>query len=139
MPSISVKVPVVKVIVALEKKLKELKDALADYPKLKAEHKKAVEAWRKSAASHITGTPDDISVYRHGCSNGKIKVEITYLVKESLVGKEPEAPDDPDCASWRQTSASTKITEIEQALRLLKMSDDEYVNASTFKKVSEYL
>ena len=35
--------------------------------------------------------------------------------------------------------ARYEVTEIENAIRILKMTDEEFVNASTFKQVAQYL
>jgi hypothetical protein len=49
--------------------------------------------------------------------------------------KLPEKPS----MELEQELARYEAQEIENAIRILKMTDEEFVNASTFKQVAQYL
>ena len=59
---------------------------------------------------------------------------VTYTFPK---GSAPEAPEAKDLYSERVYKSVVEA--IENALRMLALSDDEFVNASTIKSVSEYL
>lgn len=130
MASINVKVPTKKVIVALEKRLKQIQDKKAAHE----QYQKDAEAWHKSLTSlDPTGwkvaNTRVLSSYR----NGKQVLEIEYEVPKSVVSSRPKEVEGLD---WHERNA---IEELENAIRILKMTDEEVVSASTFKAVSKFL
>lgn len=146
MASINVKVPVARVIVALEKKLTDMVKAEADYEKALTAHEAASAKWQKSVLAAVKGKLADAAVSvsdnRSNYSaalgrwvvSGK-SVTISIDVENGVLANEPEAPTKPEhMGRWDGTKA-----DIENAIRILKMTDEVHVNASTFKAVSKFL
>jgi hypothetical protein len=133
--SINIRVPVAKIIASLEAKVKEFKDI----PKKQKAHEKAMVEWRKQVTTLISDNADASEVATHsdcyGVPRGQIKVELTFFLKKSAVPEQPK----PDFEYPRFGNPDSQITEIENALRMLKMTDEDYVNASTFKSISRFL
>ena len=63
--------------------------------------------------------------------------EIEFDNNVLAVDKEPE--QDPKYRGYYAGNTQTAIEELENAIRILEMSDDEFVNASTMKSISQYL
>jgi hypothetical protein len=146
MPSINVKVPVARVILALEKKLTEMVKAEADYEKAEAAHNITKAKWEKSVLAAVKGKLADAvvsvselrgnysSALGRWTSTGK-SVSIAIEVGNDVISDEPEAPSKPEhMGRWDNTKA-----DLENAIRILKMTDELHVNASTFKAVSKFL
>ena len=135
----AVKVQTTKVIKALEEALKIRDKKFADSKKAEAEHKKAVEKWNddlkklvKSPKAKVT----EANTYERWHQKNEVEQEISVTIKvpRSLVPKEPESP-----SNYHERVYKDEVEEINNALRLLRMTDQEYVNASTMKSVSQYL
>ena len=137
--SISVKVKVSTLISSLEKALKEREQRFANQEKEQALYEKAKEAYNLAILKLIKskGVVTDASRNRWYSSNTKkntVEFQVTMELPKVALPKEPEHPEAyPDHRYERET------TEIKQAIRVLKMTEQEYVNASTLKSVSEYL
>jgi hypothetical protein len=143
MKGMNVKVPVARVIAKLEAKLAQYAKETADYEKAKEKHEADHAKWVKGAVAAIkkgTLTKTDVCRGNREWSNGQFvdvtkMVSLTYEINANLIGAEPEAPDQP---SHKHRYSST-VSDIENAIRILQLTDDEHVNATTFKAVSQYL
>ena len=137
--SISVKVKVSTLISSLEKALVEREQRFANQEKEMATYEKAKEAYNLAILKLIKskGVVTDASRTRWYSSNSKSKTvefSVTMELPKTALPKEPEQPEAyPDHRFEREAG------EIKQAIRVLKMTEQEYVNASTLKSVSEYL
>jgi hypothetical protein len=136
----AVKVQTTKVIKALEEALKIRDKKFADSEKAGVEYEKALVKYRddlkklvKSPKAKVT----EASTYHrwHSSKNAsEQEVSVTITIPTSLVPKEPE-----NKANYHERTYQNEVEEINNALRLLRMTDQEYVNASTMKSVSQYL
>ena len=137
--SISVKVKVSTLISSLEKALTEREQRFVNQEKEQARYEKEKEAYNSAILKLIKskGVVTDASRNRWYSSNTKkntVEFQVTMELPKVALPKEPEHPEAyPDHRYERET------TEIKQAIRVLKMTEQEYVNASTLKSVSEYL
>jgi hypothetical protein len=130
--AISVKVATTKVIKALETKLEDSKKAIASNEKKRKDYEKVEKAYSKEVADIATKHISKAEVSSHENWRGEVNVNI--LLPANTV-KLPEKPQ----IDLERELGSYEITEIENAIRILKMTDEEYVNASTFKQVAQYL
>jgi ribosomal protein L11 methylase PrmA len=132
--SISVKIPTTKLISALEAKLKEYQDMKDNYDSLKAKHEKAMEAWKKEVAKLVAPSSLGSIVVndRHWRTN-EHEIHMIYNIKSSDIPKQPEAPK---MFSYIEREA---VDQIENALRILRMTDQEEVSTSTYNAVAQYL
>ena len=135
--SISVKIPTARVIKALEASLAKLE---ADYTSQEAnevKYNKAMEKWRKEVAkfamSHFAKAENLRTNYRSW--NKTLNVDFDLTVNESDFPKEPEK----DYVTLHQHSYNEQKEEIANAIRILKMTDEETVNTSTYNAIARYL
>jgi hypothetical protein len=134
--AISVKIATTKVIKALEAKLVEVRADYASQETNQAKHKKAVEKWQKEigklALSAISKAEEVTANTRY---NGNINVSFE-LPKGTL--ELPEAPQ-ADFTTMHQWQYKETCDEIENAIRILKMTDEEVVSTSTYNAIARYL
>jgi len=139
--SLSVKVKTTALIKALEEALDKREKRWANQEKEMARHKKEVEAYNASILKLVKagkGTIHDISENKWATRNDKNSTTITFSAEiklpKSVMPVEPKEIDE-----MRESTYKMETDDISQALRILKMTDQEYVNASTYKSVAEYL
>jgi len=135
--AIQVKIATTKVIKALEAKLAQLN---ADYTKQdenEAKYQKAREKWQKEigkwAVANFAKAENIRTNYRNW--NKTLNVDFDLVVDEKDFPKEPEK-------DFEQIHAHTyreMKDEMENAIRILKMTDEETVNASTYNAIARYL
>lgn len=133
--SINVKVSTAKVVKALETALAERNKMIADHAKAQEAHKKQIAEWEKAVVEHIKAGKAKVSDVSHN-SNWRTETQearVTITLPASLAL--PEQPRQ-DYADWQVKS---DIEELENAIALLKMTDEEYVSTSTYKGVARLI
>lgn len=140
MSKLAVKIKTSTLIEALEKALAEREKRWANQEKAEAEFQKEMEAYNqallklvKSGKGKITDASEGYS-FRH---NKKSKVQdfnVTVEIPKNLVPKMPEQAE-----TYREYEYKNETKEISSSIRVLKMTDQEYVSASTYKSVTQYL
>jgi hypothetical protein len=135
--AIQVKIATPKVIKALETKLAQLQ---ADYTKQdenEAKYQKALEKWRKEigkwAIANFAKAENLRTNYRQW--NKTLNVDFDLIVDEKDFPKEPEK----DYEQIHQHTYREMKEEMENAIRILKMTDEETVSASTYNAIARYL
>jgi hypothetical protein len=134
--AINVKIATTKVIKALESALDKLNKDFASQEANEAKHDKAVKAWNKEigklALAQISKA-EDLSA--HTRYNGEIQVSFS-LPKNAI-----ELPAEPkkDYVSIHEWQYRENKEEIENAIRILKMTDEELVSTSTYNAIARYL
>jgi hypothetical protein len=135
--AITVKVATPKVIKALEARLAELENNYATQEAKEAKHTKAVEAWKKEigkwAIANFSKAENLRTNYRNW--NNTLNVDFDIITKEGTFPAEPEK----DFETIHQHSYREMKEDITNALTILKMTDEETVNASTMKQIAKYL
>ena len=135
--AISVKIATPKVIKALEAKLAELNTNYANQEANEAKYAKAREEWQKElsayAVANISKAENFRTNYRSWSNNLNIDFDLT--VTQSELPKEPER----DFEQMGSHTYREMKEEIENAIRILKMTDEEVVNTSTYNAVARYL
>ena len=134
---ISVKIATAKVIKALETRLAQLQ---ADYTKQdenEAKYQKSLEKWRKDigkwAIANFTKAENLRTNYRS--YNRTLNVDFDIVVDEKDFPKEPEK----DYEQIHVHTYREMKEEMENAIRILKMTDEETVSASTYNAIARYL
>ncbi len=134
--AISVKIATTKVIKALENKLAEIKKNKANQKVNEEKHRKAVEKWQKEvgklALSAISKAEDISAGTRY---NGEINVQFTLPKGTIELPAEPEK----DFDTFHEWQYKEMVEEIENAIRILKMTDEETVSTSTYNAIARYL
>jgi len=130
--AISVKVATTKVINALETKLADSKKAIVNNEKKRKDYEKVEKAYSKEVADLVFKQISKAEVSAH--ENWRNEVNVTITLPAGSI-KLPEKPS----IDLERELGQYEIQEIENAIRILKMTDEEFVNASTFKQVAQYL
>ena len=135
--AITVKVATPKVIKALENRLAKLEKDYAEQTANEAKHTKAYEAWKKEigkwAIANFAKAENLRTNYRQW--NNNLNVDFDIVVKAGDFPLEPEKDFEVI-----HTHTYKEIKEdISNALTILKMTDEETVNASTMKQIAKYL
>jgi hypothetical protein len=135
--AISVKIATPKVIKALETRLAELEKNYATQGENEAKHAKAIEKWRKEvgkwAIANFSKAENLRTNYRSW--NNNLNVDFDIVVKEGDFPKEPEK----DFEVIHSHTYNEQKEEMTNAIRILKMTDEEVVNTSTYNAVARYL
>jgi hypothetical protein len=135
--AISVKIPTARVITALEQSLNKLELDWTSQEANEAKYEKARKEWQKEvidyAVANIKKAENFRTNYRHWSNNLNIDFDLTVSEKE--LPKEPEK----DFVTLHQHSYNEQKEEMANAIRILKMTDEEVVNTSTYNAVARYL
>jgi hypothetical protein len=135
--ALTVKVPVTKVIEALEASLTTLETNYTAQEANEAKYQKAREAWIKEiqafAIENVKKAVNLRTNYRAWSST--LNIDYDIMVNEKDLPKEPEK----DFVTIHHHEYKESKEEIASALRILKMTDEEFVAASTMKAISKYL
>ena len=135
--AIQVKIATPKVIKALETKLAELNANFAKQDENEAKYRKAYEKWQKEIAKWAVaqfGKAENIRTNFRSW-NETLNVDFDIKTKDSDFPKEPEKEYEE---IHRHTYNEMK-EEMENAIRILKMTDEETVNTSTYNAIARYL
>lgn len=134
---ITVKVPTAKLIAQLEAKLTEMDNYRESYPILKEAYNKKVTEWEqavltKAKKSLSSARDTDVSVNHYGTPN----IKVLFIFDPADLPARPKYEDsvDPSSYKWKED-----YEELSQAIRLLKMTDDEVVSTATYRSVTRFL
>ena len=136
--AISVKIATPKVIQALESALIKLEADYSAQEQNEAKYQKAYEKHRKEivayAIANIKKAENIRTNYRSWNGTLNIDYDITGI-SESDLPKEPQR----DFVQMHQHEYREQKAEMQNAIRILKMTDEEVVNTSTYNAVARYL
>jgi hypothetical protein len=136
--AISVKIATPKVIKALEASLAKLESDYSSQEANEAKYKKQYEKYQKEVVAFAVANIKKAENFRTGFRswNGTLNIDfdITGLTEADLP-KQPEK----DYVTMHQHTYNDQKEEIANAIRILKMTDEEVVNTSTYNAVARYL
>ena len=134
---ISVKIATAKVITALENRLVELEANYKNQGEAEAKYQIALEAWKKElfafAIANVAKAENLRTNYRNW--NNNLNVDFDIVVKEGEFPAEPIR----DVEQIHLHSYREQKEEMENAIRILKMTDEETVSTSTYNAIARYL
>jgi hypothetical protein len=146
--SISVKVPTALLIAQIEERIAQIDKDIAEYPARRAAYEKASEAYNKEVAGFMadyvvknhkqirTGYDADLLRLQ---SYGN-RVELTFFIDAIPdFPVRPVAPASPNQNESFGREYTTRKTLLEKNLRILKMTSQEEVNASTYGAIMEII
>jgi hypothetical protein len=125
-----------KVIKALETKLDQIKKDKANQKVNEEKFSKAQEKYSKEVAKLALAQiskAQDLSA--HTRYNGDINVSFTLPKGVVELPTEPEK----DFDTYHEWQYKEMVDEIENAIRILKMTDEEVVSTSTYNAIARYL
>ena len=135
--AINVKIATPKVITALENRLAELEANYKKQDENEAKYQDLYSAWKKElftfAIANIDKAQNVRTNYRQWSNN--LNVDFDLTVKESEFPAEPTR----DFEQIHQHTYREMKEEMENAIRILKMTDEETVSTSTYNAIARYL
>ena len=151
--SISVKVPTSLLIQQIEERIAQIDADIEEYPAKREAFDKAEEAYKAEVANFIAAYlgenldkigfdyEDIIRINTgFGVYRGQSKVEVSFDT-DAIVGfpKRPEAPEKPNQRESFGREYTTRKELLQKNLRILKMTNQEEVNASTYGAIMEII
>jgi hypothetical protein len=135
--AISVKIATPKVIKALEQALAKLEADYSSQEANEAKYEKARKAWQKELSDYAVANIKKAENFRtsYRSWNNTLNIDYDLTVAEKDLPKEPER----NFVVMHQHTYTEQKQEIENAIRILKMTDEEVVNTSTYNAVARYL
>ena len=135
--AISVKIATAKVIKALETALAKLEKDYAEQEANEAKFEKATEKWNKELVQFALDNIKNATNLRacHRQWNNAVNIDFDLKVNNKEVPKQPER----DFITMGTHEYNSQKEEISNAIRILKMTDEEVVNTSTYNAVARYL
>jgi hypothetical protein len=136
--AISVKIATPKVIKALEGALAKLELDYTSQEANEAKYNKAMEKWKKEVSAYAIANIKKAENFRTNFRswNGTLNIDFDLTgLSESDLPKEPTK----DFESMSVYNYREQKEEIANAIRILKMTDEETVNTSTYNAVARYL
>ena len=135
--AINVKIPTVRVIAGLEEALATLEADYATQEAKEAKYQMAYDVYKKElisyAVANIAKAENFRTNYRSYSNN--LNIDFDLIVLEKDLPQEPEK----DFEVIHQHNYRESKKEISNAIRLLKMTDEETVNTSTYNAIAQYL
>ena len=135
--AISVKIATPKVIKALEQSLAKLELDWTSQEANEAKYEKARKAWQKEISDYAVANIKKAENFRTNFRswNNTLNIDYDLTVSEKDLPKEPEK----NYVTLHQHSYNEQKEEISNAIRILKMTDEETVSTSTYNAIARYL
>jgi hypothetical protein len=135
--AISVKIPTQRVIDALTQSLNKLELDWASQEANETKYELAKKAWIKEitdyAVANIAKAINFRTSYRSW--NNQLNIDFDLTISEHELPTEPER----EYEQMHSHNYREQKEEISNAIRILKMTDEETVSASTYQAVARYL
>ena len=135
--AISVKIATTKVIKALETKLAELNKNWENQEANEAKYQKSMDKYKKELIAYAVDNIKKAQNFRTNYRSWNKTLNIDF----DLTADETDLPQEPkrEFEQLHQHSYNEMKEEIENAIRILKMTDEEVVNTSTYNAIARYL
>lgn len=133
--NINVKLPVHKVVAALEAALVKAKASRERDAAIVQENMKATEEWEAAVFAVAAANFDKAMNKRFYDRTHNGTVNLDFDLPSSLVPKRPE----PKSIEYTESCWDTEIEELENTIRILKLTEDETISTSTYNAISKYL
>ncbi len=141
MSTVKVKVKVSVLISHLEQALAERQARFKNQEKEELAYEKAVEAYNlavlkliKAGKGEIEEASKNYWSNRDRKNKGKVSFSVSVLLPAGALPDEPERPN-----GYSEHEFKREKEEISQAIRVLKLTDEQFVSASTYNSVAKYL
>ena len=132
--ALTVKVSVAKVIKALETKLAQVEKEYASQEANEAKYQKAQDAWKKQATKLLVDSFSKAENIRIATRyNGTTNID--FDVPGAKLTEEPKREFEV-IQEWKYRETKEDIN---NAIRILTLTDEEVVSTSTMRSISQYL
>ena len=143
---INIKVTREKLIEALESRLSELESTRKQYDQDVKNYKQAKKDWLESLFKIASKTPELRTELEQGHLYGRgadgYRLQVEYFIPKNAVSDEPTEPKNPLEDKWvgrYRYNYEDQVFEMNNAIRMLKLSDEDVVSTATYASVSRYL
>jgi hypothetical protein len=135
--AINVKIATPKVITALTNKLAELEANYKKQDENEAKYQDLYSAWKKELFAFAIANIDKAENVRTNYRNWNNNLNVDF----DLTVRETEFPAEPtrEFEQIHQHTYREMKEEMENAIRILKMTDEETVSTSTYNAIARYL
>jgi len=135
--AINVKIATTKVIKALETKLAQIKKDYESQDALEAKYQKSLEKWNKDLMEFALANIKKAKNVRTNMRSWSniLNVDFDISVTNEDYPKEPQR----EFEQIHKHTYNEMVEEIENAIRILKMTDEEVVSTSTYNAIARYL
>ena len=133
--AITVKVAVPKVIKALETRLATLEKDYASQEEKEAKYQKSYKAWQKQLADFAVKNFAKAENIRTNYRSWNKTLNVDF----DIVGNDFPAEPEKDFEVIHTHTYKEMKEEMANAIRILKMTDEETVNTTTYNAVARYL
>ena len=135
--AISVKIPTQRVIDALVQSLNKLELDYTTQEAKEAEYQIAYKAWQKELAEYAIANWSKAENIRTNYRSYSKTLNLDF----DIISGDKDFPAEPekDFVTIHQHNYNEQKEEISNAIRILKMTDEEVVNTSTYNAVARYL
>ncbi len=135
--TINVKIPTAKVIKALEDRLTVINTEYKEQQKKEKEFQQTLIQWNKDVFAYALKNADKTTNLRINTRGWNGTINIDFDIPNSIEGlpKEPER----NFKTTAEHHHDTVVEEIENALRILKLTSEEEVSTSTYSSIAQYL
>jgi len=144
----SVKIPVSALISDIEKSIAKIDEAITNYASDRKKYEVDVAAYKESVAEFVSnfisknassiGYDYESLIRINHSYNGKVEL---ILDKDSIEGfpEKPEEPSKPNEKEWFGREHQTRKQILERNLKVLRMTTQEEVSASSYSSVMELI
>jgi hypothetical protein len=145
--SLSVKIPTASLIAEVEAQIAKVEQDIENYSALRKQYEVDVKQYEKDVISHAIKALSDPS--NIGTENGSLVrvtgnyryngVSVEFDTEALGFPKRPDEPQRPNEKTYYGRDYTTKLDLLKKNLKVLKMTQQEEVNASTYNSVMELL
>lgn len=145
--SISVKIPTANLIATIEAKIAEIDEAVASYPAKREQFERDLDAYKARVTEFVSnylklnankvGFEHDSAVRIGHSYNGRLEIQFDADAIE--LPKRPTEPQRPNQSTHYGREYTTQKQLLERNLKILRMTSQEEVSASTYGAVMELL
>lgn len=146
--SISVKIPTSALIAQIEERIAEIDKAIEEYPVKREQYEKDLEAHKSKVANFVAayigenldkiGYDYDSIIRINSGYSGRVELQFDTSAIPGFP-KKPESPEQPNQREHFGRQWTTRKELLEKNLRILNMTSQEEVSASTYGAVMEIL
>ena len=135
--AINVKVSTVKIIQALEASLARIKQEYLAQDAKELAYQASYENWKRELFQYALATVEKAYNIRtnYRSWNTQLNIDFDIPIDSKDIKQEPQR----DFNVKQEWAYKQEVEEIENAIRILKMTDEETVSTSTFNSISQYL
>jgi hypothetical protein len=132
----------------IEQKIAQINEDVATYPARKAQYQADYKAYTEQVVAILGQLLDQngSALLAEENTDKGIRLSVNYrnaveitIGKELLALEKPEEPTDPEPKGYYRNNYSTKRSELEKTLRLLRMTEQESITSSAYNSVLELL